>query len=105
MVEKHRNAVDKVLKLAKIINYDVDNLKCRKIDIHQRSKNDIRKCAGTSAVSDVRRIFNIFKIALSALAVHIFLLGFSIFSSASLHKDTYVTYVVTSVCYDSLHSS
>lgn len=72
MIEEHRNAIDKVLKLAKMINFDVDNLECRKIDIGQRSETDTRKCASTSAVDDVRRTFNIFKIALNASSTHFY---------------------------------
>lgn len=47
MIEEHRNAIEEVLKLAKIIHFDVDNLECTKIDIGEEKTTDDRNCPGT----------------------------------------------------------
>lgn len=43
MVVEHRAAINQVMKFAKILNFDIDNLECQKIDIDQ-AKKDNKMC-------------------------------------------------------------
>jgi len=78
MLEKHESAVNKVLKLAKMINFDINDLKYRKIDVDQQKPTDSGKCASPSKRDDdlVRCTLNVpnnmFNIVLNAREIFAF---------------------------------
>lgn len=60
LVQEYRTALSKVVELAKIVNYDVGNLECQKIDIDQHI-NDIVRTDTVAKAHDCVRYIHIHK--------------------------------------------
>lgn len=44
MVDQYKVAINQVMKLAKTLNFDIENLECHKIDIDQTKKESTPIC-------------------------------------------------------------